>query len=143
ARARIMLAQNEFAAVREQLEPGLNYFHQNGLYYYEAQTCMALATCNLQSGLEPQVLEQLRRALDLAARYDYEYWLRQEVAHHPEIFTSEDAQELLPADLRGQLAPVPRLTTAPVLTPATILSPRSLVDLTINMLGLVEIFRDI
>jgi len=89
------------------------------------------------------MLEHLRRVLDLAARYDYEYWLRQEVAAHPEIFNSEDAQELLPADLRGQLAAIPRLTTTTLVTPVTILSARSLVDLTINMLGPVEIFRDI
>src|SRR5439155_24807403 len=37
----------------------------------------------------------------------------------------------------------PRLTTAPVVTPVTILSARSLLDLTINMLGPVEIFRDL
>ena len=141
ARARIMLAQNEFAAVREQLEPGLNYFHQNGLYYYEAQTCMALATCNLQSGLEPQVLEQLRRALDLAARYDYEYWLRQEVAHHPDLFVSEDARDLLPPDLREQPA-VATEVIEPEQSPAVVLTTTPLVDLTINMLGPVEIVRD-
>ena len=141
ARARIMLAQNEFAAAREQLEPALNYFHQNGLYYYEAQTCMALATCNLQSGLEPQVLEQLRRALDLAARYDYEYWLRQEVTHHPDLFVSEDARDLLPPDLREQPAAVTEVIE-PELLPAIVLTTTPLVDLTINMLGPVEIVRD-
>src|SRR5438309_1886772 len=142
ARGRILLAQPDFDEAREELNLALEYFHQHGLYYYEAQACLGLAICEFKSSREPQMLEHLRRVLDLAARYDYEYWLRQEVAAHPEIFNSEDAQELLPADLRGQMAAVPRLTTATIVTSATILSARSLVDLTINMLGPVEIFRD-
>lgn len=143
ARGRILLAQPDFDDAREELNLALDYFHQRGLYYYEAQACLGLAICEFKSSREPQMLEHLRRVLDLAARYDYEYWLRQEVAAHREIFTSEDAQELLPADLRGQLAAIPRFATATVVTQATILSARSLVDLTIKLLGPVEIFRDI
>ena len=141
ARARIMLSQNVYTAAREQLEPALNYFHQQGLYYYEAQACMALAACDLNSAHEPQMLEHLRRALDLAARYDYEYWLRQEIAHRPAFFVSEDALELLPADLREQ-PPAITQRIEPEATPALVLSAKPLVDLTINILGPVEIVRD-
>src|SRR5947199_2984414 len=82
--------------------------------------------------------ENLRRALDLAARYDYDYWLRQEISVHPAIFESEDAQELLPSDLRGRApSPPPVVSAPPVVTAAA-----PLVDLTITMLGSVEIFRD-
>jgi len=62
--------------------------------------------CDFASSHEPQMLEHLRRVLDLAARYDYEYWLRQEIASHPALFASEDARELLPPDLITQVEEV-------------------------------------
>jgi DNA-binding SARP family transcriptional activator len=119
----------------------VNYFREHGLCYYEAQCCTGLAQCELNAGHEPQMLEQLRRALDLAARYDYEYWLRQEIGSHPALFVSEDAQDLLPADLRGAQAAQPA-AAAVIAQPKAILTSSPLVDLTINMLGPIEIFRD-
>jgi LuxR family maltose regulon positive regulatory protein len=142
ARGRIMVAQHDYDDSREQLIPALDYFHRQGLYYYEAQACMALATCDLESAREPQMLEHLRRALDLAARYDYEYWLRQEIRHCPQLFVTEDALELVPADLREQATLISRHSTAPVTDPLVVLTPGPLVDLTINLLGPVEIVRD-
>ena len=142
ARGRIMLAQHDYEAAIEQLIPALDYFHRQGLYYYEAQACMALATCDLESAREPQMLERLRRALDLAARYDYEYWLRQEIQHCPGLFVTEDALELLPADLREQVAVISQHPAEPATLPAIALTARPLVDLTINLLGPIEIVRD-
>jgi ATP/maltotriose-dependent transcriptional regulator MalT/DNA-binding SARP family transcriptional activator len=139
-RGRILLHFPDNDAAREELTPALNYFHDNGLYYYEAQCCSGLAQCEFNAGREPQMTEHLRRALDLAARYDYEYWLRQEIAAHPALFASEVAQELLPPDLRGAqpAAPPTRFIEQ---TTAVLASP-PLFDLTINMLGPIEIFRD-
>jgi LuxR family maltose regulon positive regulatory protein len=142
ARGRIMLVQRDYTAAAEELNPALEYFHQRGLYYYEAQACMSLAACELESGHEPRMLERLRRALDLAARYDYEHWLHQEVSSHPEVFASEDAQELLPVDLRAQLATILMHAPERGIVPVTVFAARSLVDLTVNMLGPVEIVRD-
>lgn len=140
ARARILLAQPDFEAARAELTPALNYFREQGLYYYEAQCHVGLALCEISTSAEAQMLEHLRRALDLAARYDYDYWLRQEISAHPALFASEDAQELLPAELRGWRTVEP---AAPVIEqPGPALAARALVDLTINMLGPVEIFRD-
>ena len=141
ARAYIRIAQGESEAAREELSPALEYFRARGLYYYEAQACIALATCELDAGREPEMFEHLRRALDLAARYDYEYWLRQQIAHRPGLFASDVAQEMLPADLRAQL-PAARAKRCRNRSPPTDLTPRPLVDLTINMLGPVEIVRD-
>ncbi len=145
ARGLILLAQSEYPEARNELDPALAYFHRQGLYYYEAQAGMALAICDFASSREPQMLEHLRRVLDLAARYDYEYWLRQEIVSHPALFASEDARELLPADLVTQalkvsVAAQPALETS--ITPAAVLT-NPLVDLTINMLGPVEIVRDV
>lgn len=139
-RGRILLALRDHAAARNDFTPAAQYFRQEGLNYYEAQASLGLAQCDLADQNEPQLLEHLRRALDLAARYDYEYWLRQEISAHPQMFASEDAQELLPADLHAQI-------TASPAKPDTIAAPtplvtQQLVDLTINLLGPVEIFRD-
>ena len=139
ARARVRIAQREFEETRNELLAALEHFRARGQYYYQAQACIALATCELELGNEPQMFEHLRRALDLAARYDYEYWLRQEIAHRPALFASDVAQEMLPADLRAQF---PSIATAvePISAPALASAP--LVDLTVNMLGPVDIFRD-
>jgi len=139
ARGRILIAQHEYEAARNDLLPALEYFRGRGLYYYEAQACMNLAACELDAGSEPGMFEHLRRALDLAARYDYEYWLRQEITQRQALFASEIAQEMLPPDLRGQLPTIAEAASAPV---SAQLMAGTLVDLTINMLGPVEIFRD-
>ena len=140
ARADIRIAQNESEGAREELLPALEYFRARGLYYYEAQACIALAISELNAGREPEMFEHLRRALDLVARYDYEYWLRQQIAHHPGLFASDVAQEMLPADLRAQLPSLAQSVPEPITS--TDLTPGPLVDLTINMLGPVEIVRD-
>ncbi|MDX6304043.1 MAG: hypothetical protein QOI77_1012 [Blastocatellia bacterium] len=145
ARGLILLAQSEYGEARNELDPALDYFHRRGLYYYEAQAGMALAICDFASSREPQMLEHLRRVLDLTARYDYDYWLRQEIASHPALFASEDARELLPADLVDQVVSVSAAAPphpGPLATPVAVLT-KPLVDLTIKMLGPVEIVRDV
>ncbi len=144
ARGRILLAQSEYAEARKDLDPAFDYFHRQGLYYYEAQAGMALAVCDFDSSHEQRMLDHLRRVLDLAARYDYEYWLRQEIVSHPALFASEYVRELLPADLVDQVvnASVVAEGKPPLTTLAAVLT-KPLVDLTINMLGPVEIVRDV
>jgi ATP/maltotriose-dependent transcriptional regulator MalT/DNA-binding SARP family transcriptional activator len=138
ASARIMIAQGNHDAAARELVPALEYFRQNTLYYYEAQSSLALAGCKLKLGEEPKMFEHLRRAIELAVRFDYEHWLKREIAANPELFSSEEASELLPADLRSvnqsDAAQVPRAQIRLRAEPVT--------DLTINMLGPVEIFRD-
>jgi LuxR family maltose regulon positive regulatory protein len=145
SRGRVLLAQNEHEAARKDLEPALSYFHEHGLYYYEAQASIALAACDFSEGREGEMLEHLRRALDLAARYDYEYWLQREVLNNPRLFSQPEATELLPPDVREQLAAsagrAVQKVSQPVHTVES-LAPQAVTDLTINMLGPVEIFRD-
>jgi ATP/maltotriose-dependent transcriptional regulator MalT/DNA-binding SARP family transcriptional activator len=140
ARGRILLSVPQYDEARNEFTAALNYFREHGLYYYDAQSCLGLAVCDHATARESSLLENLRRALDLAARYDYDYWLRQEIAAHPAVFASEDAQELLPGDLRGltRIEPVSVVITQP----DSSIAAAPLVDLTINMLGSVEIFRD-
>ena len=135
-RANCEAARDELVAARS------NTSAPRGLYYYEAQACIDLATCELELGHEPQMLEYLRRVMDLAARYDYDYWLRQEIAQRPALFASDVAQEMLPADLRAQVPGSRQAVTPQPVTATDSDASGPLVDLTINMLGPVEIFRD-
>ena len=141
ARGRIRLTQGEQQAAPADLRPALNYFHANGLYYYEAQACMALAASGLAIGADGEMIKHLRRALDLAARYDYEYWLKQEVKRNPALFVAEEATEFLPADVRD-LAASPPAVEVVAARRQPVISTGPVTDLTINILGPVEIVRD-
>jgi LuxR family maltose regulon positive regulatory protein len=142
-RGRIMTARGEYEAARADLGKALEYFHNHGLYYYEAQASLVIALCDLHLGKELDMLERLRRAIDLAVRYDYEYWLKRRIANHPELFSAEEALELLPLDLREQVGATLK---APAATPVQVsemeLATKPVTDLTVNMLGPVEIIRD-
>jgi LuxR family maltose regulon positive regulatory protein len=144
SRGRVLIAQGEHGAADAELTLALNYFHDHGLYYYEAQACMAIASCELKLAKEPGMFAHLRRAVDLALRYDYEYWLQREVLDNPDMFSSEEAVEILPSDLREQLVAAqqqgPKRPSEELATVSVEAKP--VIDLTINMLGPVEIVRD-
>lgn len=138
-RGRVLIAQGENDLARADLEPALDYFRQNSFYYYEAQACVELAQVDFAAGRDVPMLERLRRALDLASRYDYDFWLKRKIASVPRLFTLPEVAELLPPDLI-------ELSSAPaqsgVVQPAQIASLRPMADLTINLFGPVEVFRD-
>jgi ATP/maltotriose-dependent transcriptional regulator MalT/DNA-binding SARP family transcriptional activator len=148
ARARVLVAQGEHELVHAELDPALLYFRDHGLYYYEAQAALALAACDSEAKREGEMIAHLRRALDLAARYDYEYWLRREVSANPRLFASQEARALLPPELSERIE-ASADATAHVATGTLIMptgseqiAPKPSADLTIRMLGPVEIFRD-
>jgi LuxR family maltose regulon positive regulatory protein len=143
ARSRVLLAQGKTVEARADLSPALEYFRAHGLYCNEAPAAMMLAACEHAAGDEVATLAHLRRALDLAVRYDYEHWLRGWVAQYPQVFAASEAAELLPADLREQIP----AATASQMSAATRRAPLRveqvpLADLSVNVLGAVEIFRD-
>jgi DNA-binding SARP family transcriptional activator len=147
SRGRVMLAQTDYEAARADLQPALEYFREHGLYYYEAQASVALAACDFVTGEESSNLSHLRRTLDLAARYDYEYWLQRQVADNPPLFAQAEVVELLPPDVREQLQSgagrlEQRVSIIAERAPVTMPAPQHVTDLTLNMLGPVEIFRD-
>ena len=144
---RIMLAEGDVEGARRELLPALAYFREHRLNYYEAQASMALAACAHRAGEENESVEHLRRAIDLAARYDYEYWLKRQVEQHRDLFTFTEAAELLPQDLRAHLMATPQKPqeqqqqqAAP--SSVIVVAQQPVTDLSINMLGPVEIFRD-
>jgi LuxR family maltose regulon positive regulatory protein len=151
-RGRILLAQGEHDAARNDLAPALAYFREHNLFYYEAQASAALAACALASGYVGEAGEHLRRALDLAARYDYDYWLEREVSNNSALFISTGVAELLPPDIHEKLTAAPAaIPTSPAkeearraagLEVSTLVAAPAPVDLTINLLGAVEVYRD-
>ncbi len=142
-KGRVLSARGEYETARDTLKDAAGYFHTNGLYYYEAQASMALAVCHLHLGREPEMVECLKRAIDLAVRYDYEYWLKYQIDSSPGLFASEESLELLPVDLRER-AQAPRAPAEPALVQDKEIerSKQVVTDLKINMLGPVEILRD-
>ncbi len=150
ALGRVQLAEGNHGEAERQLEPARDYFHRHGLYYTEAQTCFALADCAHRAGDEAALLKHLRRALELAARYDYDYWLKREVARAAHLFANAEARKRLPPDVRKLLPEVAATThnipsnksVVASVSPASIVELAPPVDLTINMLGACEIFRE-
>lgn len=141
-RGRILAARGEHALACAELTNAQDYFHRHSLYYYEAQACMGMVLCNFHLGNEPEMIDGLKRAIDLAARYDYEYWLKRQVTHHPEPFANDQALDLLPLDLREQVVAAPQVVQATAQVTEISLTPKPVTDLTINILGPVEIVRD-
>ncbi len=146
SRGRVLLAEGNYEAAGQDLKPALEYFREHGLYYYEAQASIALSACDQSAGKESLMLERIRRALDLAARYDYEYWLQRQVADNPRLFAQAEVVELLPIDVREQLTAGAGRSERRPAAPAQatpLLAVQPVTDLTLNMLGPVEIFRDL
>ncbi|MEW6207097.1 MAG: BTAD domain-containing putative transcriptional regulator [Acidobacteriota bacterium] len=139
ARGRILLAEGDTLAAESDLQAARAYFRGRGLHYYEAQASLALAACSLERESEGEMLSCLRRAIDLAVSYDYERWLQEEVASNPRLFAGPEAAALLPPDMREHLA-----TASTSFRPAapSISVASQVTDLTIKLLGHVEIFRD-
>ncbi len=142
AKARILISQGEHTSITDELAAARQYFHDHTLYYYEAQASLAQAVSEFRLGREPQVIESLKRVVDLAARYDYEYWLGREVVANCELFLLEEALELLPAELRKQVVESSATSSTPRQLAEITLSKEPTPDLTINMLGPVEIYRE-
>lgn len=144
--SRVLLMQKQAERAIEKLLPVVAFFHKQGNYYAEAQASLELAECYFALGKDNELLQPLKRTLDLAARYDYEHWLQREVKQRPHLFASEDIIELLSSETRS-LLPTRTSTQTEIQTvksvQTVIIESQTIVtDLTINMLGHVEIYRD-
>src|SRR5687768_10672476 len=134
------LAEGASEGLDVHLRELLDYFNRHNHYYDEALTAMLLAETYLVQGNTKGMIESVRRALDLSTRFDYEYWLRGEIRRNPAIFGHEDIAERLPVDLREELSA--ERSVGPERVPSQLEPSASITDLTIRVLGPVEIFRD-
>lgn len=150
---RLRLEQKEFSGLAAELTEILQFFHKQHLYYYEAAAAIALATALFAEGSRKDMLAPIQRALDLAARFDYEYFLREEIKRNPALFSEEEVIEKLPLDLRENVAQILKAEGTgvqtkkphinyPVASQAQTGEVTPVVDLTLNLLGHVEIYRD-
>ncbi|HEX8197072.1 MAG TPA: BTAD domain-containing putative transcriptional regulator [Pyrinomonadaceae bacterium] len=150
---RVRLMQRETENLAAELEEILQYFHAQNLYYYEASASVLIASVCHHAGLRKEMFQHAKRALDLAARFDYEYWLRSEIERYPTLFADEDVIEHLPVDLRPNIEEEKRRkgeeesaksaqTVSSSLLSFSSSPTAPVVDLTLKVLGPVEIFRD-
>ncbi len=123
-----------------QLEKILKFHSKQNLNFEEAQNSLLLARVCLAEGKRMEMLKALQRTLDLTARLDYEYWLKKEIQKHPNFFSDEDVVEKIPTDMRESLPDAASPGGYAAITVNENVKPIN--DLTINLLGHVEIFRD-
>src|SRR5687767_9888529 len=134
------LAEGKLEGLDERIEALLAFFNRHNHYYDEALAAMLLAETKFALGKQKEMIEAAKRALDLSARFDYEYWLRREIRRNRELFGHEEIFERLPLDLREELISDGPVTEEVVESPAESVPP--ITDLTIRVLGPVEIYRD-
>lgn len=143
--AQMKLAQIDLAEAKvdgllaDKLKELSEYFHTRNHYYDEALASTLLAEAYSALGRGTEMIACVQRALDLSARFDYEYWLRGEIRRNPGIFSNDEILDRLPADLKKELGAGSQIAGT---EGATREAPASITDLTIKLLGPVEIFRD-
>ncbi|MEJ7849295.1 MAG: BTAD domain-containing putative transcriptional regulator [Pyrinomonadaceae bacterium] len=149
--ARLRLYQIDLAEGRTEgltggIEKLIEFFHRQNHYYDEALASMLLAEAFFALEKRREMIGPLQRSLDLSARFDYEYWLSGEIRRNPSIFSHEEVFDRLPPDLRVAASQgmkdeggMIKKETRPS---SLIAHPSKVTDLTVRVLGLVEIFRD-
>jgi ATP/maltotriose-dependent transcriptional regulator MalT/DNA-binding SARP family transcriptional activator len=146
-RARLALGEIDDKLARE-IEEILAFYHEQNLYYDEAAASLLLAQIYFARGERKKMFPHLQRVLDLTARFDYEFWLRGEIRKNPKMFADEEITEKLPLDLREMsresraASQEPEKISAALSTLDSRLTTSEVVDLTVKMLGYVEIYRD-
>jgi LuxR family transcriptional regulator, maltose regulon positive regulatory protein len=137
---KVKLAGGETEGLSEKVAELTKFFHEQNLNYDEANASLLSAEIFFAAGSWKEIYEPLQRALDLAARFDYDHWLRREIKNS-KLFRDEDILEKLPPDLRENIAasdPPEAIATVESMAEAA----TGITDLTVNVLGFVDIFRD-
>ena len=141
--ARVDLADGKLDGLDARVKELLDFFNKQNHYYDEANAALLLAEVYHRQGNEKALVEPVMRLLDLSARYDYDYWLKKAIRRAPAVFEIEDIYERLPTDLKEELAAARNMKLVQPATPVMVADQREqLTDLTIKVLGPVEIFRD-
>ncbi|HLM02080.1 MAG TPA: tetratricopeptide repeat protein [Pyrinomonadaceae bacterium] len=144
---RARLAQGEAdEGLTAETEEILAFYHDQNLFYDEAAASLLLAQLYFAQGERKKMFAPLQRTLDLTARFDYEFWLGGEIRRNPQMFADEEITEKLPPELR----PASEESRVRSQEPGEVListsdarhSTPEIVDLTVKMLGFVEIYRD-
>ncbi len=124
----------------EELEQLLIFHSQQSLNYEEAKNALLLARVYGSQGNRKLMLKHLQRTLDLTARLDYEYWLKTQIQKDLKFFNDEDVIEKLPFDVRENLPKAKAAQQTAAIAVSETIQP--LTDLTIKLMGPIEIYRD-
>jgi ATP/maltotriose-dependent transcriptional regulator MalT/DNA-binding SARP family transcriptional activator len=138
--AQVDLAENKKQGLAKRVQQLIDHFQKENHFYDECLSSMLMTEVVFDPDKPASALPFVNRVLDLSARFDYDYWLRQQIRRRPDIFKIEEIAERLPFDLTEELSAKPQALEAQAI-PATEASV-PLTDLTVNVLGPVEIFRD-
>jgi len=137
------LADNKLDQLDKRVRELLDFFNKQNHYYDEANAALVLAEVYQKLDDLKEMVGPVMRLLDLAARYDYDYWLKKAIRRAPAVFEYEDIYERLPTDLKEELAAAKNMK---LVSPASQMlgadGSAQLTDLTVKVLGPVEIFRD-
>ncbi|PYS92305.1 MAG: hypothetical protein DMF62_00830, partial [Acidobacteria bacterium] len=137
--AHIDLAENKTDGLPERIQTLIDQFQEGNHYYDECLASMLMAEALFDPDKPTEARPYIDRVLDLSARFDYDYWLRQQIRRRPDIFKTEEIAERLPFDLTEELTAVPEKATSPAVVSE---AAGPITDLTVNVLGPVQIFRD-
>ncbi len=137
---KVRLALGEMENLAKEIEGIQSIFQENNLNYDEANAALLLAETHFALGNKKKMLPALQRALDLTARFDYEFWLKKEAENNPQMFCDEDVLDKLPLDLRNEISDKPKTV---VQTIQIVERDEKVTDLTVKTFGFVEIYRDV
>jgi len=154
-RGRLELAGGRTDSAEASLVEALELTRGSNLRYFEARAATSLARLYWDSNRSDEAFKQLARAIELSSRYDYSYWLSSEAAQSPALFSSAAAAGIEP-DYLARLLPEKvaaagagdvsakdaRFSQAPTETPIEMIIERPSFDLSIRMLGPIEVYRN-
>ncbi|HLG16993.1 MAG TPA: BTAD domain-containing putative transcriptional regulator [Blastocatellia bacterium] len=150
---RVEMTAGRPESAEQSLVQALELANAGGIRYYEARAATSLARLYWDCSRRDEALAQLRRAAELSLQYDYSYWLSLEAAQAPVLFDAAIqagiAVDYLSGLRRGETSfagvevAVPTKWAAATGSP---IKPFELVerpgfDLTINMLGPIQVYR--
>jgi LuxR family transcriptional regulator, maltose regulon positive regulatory protein len=137
--AQIDLADGRTDGLTDRIQQLINKFQAENHFYDECLAAMVMAEAILDKDKPSAALPYVGRVLDLSARFDYDYWLRQQIRRRPDIFRIEEVAERLPFDLSEELSAATQKGETHAAAPEASVP---ITDLTVKVLGPVEIFRD-
>lgn len=127
--------------IEKQLHELVDFFRKKQFYFDETHTSLLLAQIYFSKEDRKKMKVHLQRALDLTVRFDYEHWLKEQMHNNPKFFKDEDILEKLPLDLRENIGK--EKTKQKVSSISISQEVEFVTDLTVKLLGPIEIYRDV
>ena len=153
-RGRIEMAAGRTGAAEASLAEAVELTRTHNLHYFEARAATSLARLLWDLNRPDEALVQLGRAVELSLRYDYSYWLSSEAGLSSPLFraaidsgaASDYLKRLVPNTPEPAAAGAPaspqNIAAATAQPEFKDIIERPSFDLTVNMFGPIEVFRN-